>query len=426
MRHFPRTPLAVATAVATATLLAACGSGFDDSDDGGSGEPSEASGGDTGEPASLTVMIGSSGEAETVAVQEATARWADETGNEVEVIPAQDLVQQLQQGFAGGNPPDLFYVSPDRFRMFAEGGSLYPYGDQIEDAEDIYQSLRDAFTYEDELYCAPKDGGVHALVIDTEAWAAAGLTEADYPQDWDQLASVAQTLTADGRVGLAFTGDYNPVGSFMLAGGGFFVNDDQTEVTADTPENLATLEYLEQNMDAGSFAFAPNIDAAWGGEALGSGKSAMTIEGAWIVGALQNDFPDRQWTAVPMPAGPGGQASTAFTNCWGIAADSENQAAAVDLVNFLIAPEEQQAFAEAFGPIPSRAGLADWNAETFPEKAAFAEGMETARSQVAVPGFESVLADFNTQLEGMAAGTVTPEQALQALQTNGEAVLTQE
>lgn len=123
---------------------------------------------------------------------------------------------------------------------------------------------------------------------------------------------------------------------------------------------------------------------------------------------------------------PGGPAATAFTNCWGIAADSENQAAAVDLVNALAGPEQQQTFAEAFGPIPSRASLADWNAETFPEKAAFAEGMETARSQVAVPGFESVLADFNTQLEGMAAGTVTPEQALQALQTNGEALLAQE
>ncbi|SEE31665.1 sugar ABC transporter substrate-binding protein [Jiangella alba] len=421
--QFPRTPLAVATAVAAATVLAACGSGFDDDDDAAGDDA--ATGGTEG-GASLTVMIGSSGEAETVAVQDATAQWAEETGNEVEVIPAQDLVQQLQQGLAGGNPPDVFYVSPDRFRMLAEGGSLYPYGDQIDDADDIYQSLRDAFTYEDELYCAPKDGGVHALVIDTEAWAAAGLAEGDYPQDWDGLAAAAQALTADGRVGLAFTGDYNPVGSFMLAGGGFFVNDDQTEVTADTPENLATLQYLKDNMDAGTFAFAPTIDAAWGGEALGSGKSAMTIEGAWIVGALQNDFPERQWTAVPMPAGPGGPAATAFTNCWGIAADSENQAAAVDLVNALAGPEQQQTFAEAFGPIPSRASLADWNAETFPEKAAFAEGMETARSQVAVPGFESVLADFNTQLEGMAAGTVTPEQALQALQTNGEALLAQE
>ncbi|TDD73155.1 extracellular solute-binding protein [Jiangella aurantiaca] len=421
MRQFARIPLPAATAVAAATLLAACGSGFDDDGDDAGSEATGATGG-----GSLTVMIGSSGEAETVAVQDAAARWAEESGTEVEVIPAQDLVQQLQQGFAGGNPPDVFYVSPDRFRMFAEAGSLYPYGDQIEDADDIYQPLRDAFTYEDELYCAPKDGGVHALVIDTEAWAAAGLTEADYPQNWDDLAAAAQALTTDGRVGLAFTGDYNPVGSFMLAGGGFFVNEEQTEVTADTPENLATLEYLKQNMDAGTFAFAPNIDAAWGGEALGSGKSAMTVEGAWIVGALQNDFPDRRWTAVPLPAGPGGQASTAFTNCWGIAADSENQTAAVELVNFLMSPEEQQTFAEAFGPIPSRSSLSDWNAETFPEKAAFAEGMENSRTQVAVPGFESVLADFNTQLEGMAAGTVTPEQALQTLQTNGEAALAQE
>ncbi|TDE11792.1 sugar ABC transporter substrate-binding protein [Jiangella asiatica] len=425
MRHFALTHYrvrALTAAVAAAALVTACGSSYDDDDDAaGDGDGSASAGG-----GSLTVMIGSSGEAETRAVQDATARFTEETGTEVEVIPAQDLVQQLQQGLAGGNPPDAFYVSPDRFRMLAEGGSLYPYGDRIEDVDDFYPSLRDAFTYEDELYCAPKDGGVHALVIDTDAWAAAGLAEADIPRTWDDLAQVAQTLTTDGRVGLAFTGDYNPVGTFMLAGGGFFLNDDQTEVTADTPENLATLRYLEENLDAGTFAFAPTIDAAWGGEALGSGKSAMTVEGAWVVGALQTDFPGRNWMAVPMPDGPGGSGSTAFTNCWGIAEASENKDAAVDLVNFLVSAEEQQTFAEAFGPIPSRSSLAGWNAETYPEKAAFAEGLDSSRSQVAVPGFESVLADFNTQLEGMAAGTVTPEQALQALQTNGEALLAQE
>lgn len=404
---------AVAPAAA-ALLLAGCGGGFggDDGDD----DPAQIGG-------NLTVMIGSSGPAETQAVQAAAARFTDATGTQVEVIPAQDLVQQLQQGFVGGAPPDVFYVSPDRFQLYAEGGSLFPYGDQIEDVDDFYPALRQAFTYQDQLYCIPKDGGAHALVIDTDAWAEAGLTDADIPRTWPDLTRVAEQLTTDDRVGLAFNGDFNTVGTFLLGGGGFYVDPAQTQVTADTPENAATLQFILDNIEAGVFAFVADVDAGWGGEAFGTGKSAMTVEGSWIAGALDADWPDRNWMAVPMPQGPGGPAVGAFTNCWGIAQQSDNQQAAVELVRHFIAPAEQQAFMQAFGPHPSRASLAQWAADQSPEQAAFAAGLANGRTQVAIPGFDSVLTDFNAQLEAMRLGDVTPQEALATLQENGEAVL---
>jgi multiple sugar transport system substrate-binding protein len=409
-----RTLLAAASVAALA--LAGCGEGFDEGDDEA---PQQQTGG------SLTVMIGSSGEAETQAVQAAAQRFTDATGTEVEVIPAQDLPQQLQQGFAGGEPPDVFYVSPDRFRLYAEGGSLYPYGDQIEDADDFFPALRQAYTYEDQLYCIPKDGGAHALVIDTDAWEEAGLTDADLPQSWDDLVAVAEQLTTDDRVGLAFNGDYNAVGTFLLAGGGYYVNEDQSEVIADTPENVATLEFIQENIEAGTFAFAADVEAGWGGEAFGTGRAAMTVEGAWIAGAISADWPDRNWQAVEMPAGPGGQGVGAFTNCWGIAQQSDNQAGAVELVKHFVAPEEQQAFMQAFGPTPSRVSLEPWAAQEQPEKAAFASGLSNSRTQVAIPGFDSVLNDFNAQLQAMALGDVTPADALATLQENGQAVVDQ-
>ncbi len=403
-------PRRLLPALMSAVVLAGCGSGFDD-------EPEQTD--------ELTVMIGSSGEAETAAVEAAVQRWSEESGISVEVIPAQDLNQQLGQGFAGGNPPDIFYLGPDRFRQYAEGGSLYPYGDQITDYEDFYPALRDSYTYDGELYCVPKDFGTHALVINVDMWEAAGLTEDDIPTTWEELTEVATRLTNEDHIGLAFTGDYNPVGTFMLAGGGWFLNEDNTAVTADTPENLATLEYLNTNIQAGIFAFATSIDTGWGGEAFGTGAAAMTVEGPWIIGALNNDFPDINWRVVEMPAGPGGQGTTVFSNCWGIAANSGNHEAAVDLVDHLVSPEEQQAFAEAFGALPSRSSLESWVASEFPEQAAFSAGVRYARGPVPVVGFDSVLADFNTGLEAMVAGGATPQEVLAQLQRNGEEVLTQ-
>jgi len=406
--RIPRPTLVLAAVLVTVAAGAGCGDGFEETPAQGDGK--------------LTILFGSSGEAETGALKDAAQRWATQSGKQAEAIPAQDLVQQLGQGFAGGTPPDVFYVGPDYLRQYAKGGSLYAYGDQLDDADDFFPALRDTYTYEDKLYCAPKDLSAHALVINTAMWQQAGLTDADIPTTWDELATVARTLTTPEHVGLAFTGDHNPVGTFMLQGGGWFMNEDDTEVTADTPENLATLEYLKANLDAKVFAFAKTIDAKWGGEALGTGKAAMTIEGGWITGAMQKDYPQVQWKAVEMPAGPGGKGTTVFSNCWGIAEASGDKEAAVDLVKFLTSADEQKRFATAFGATPSRQSLGEWNAQEFPASAAF-NNADDAHGPVTAPGFASVLAEFNTGLEGIAAGTAQPAQVLADLQRNGEEAL---
>src|SRR5258708_39123244 len=92
---------ATASAMCGAFLLAGCSSNF------GSNSSAQQ---DTKGKQSLTVMIGSSGDAETNAVKAAASAWAKQTGNTVTVVPAQNLDQQLGQALAGGKPPDIFYV----------------------------------------------------------------------------------------------------------------------------------------------------------------------------------------------------------------------------------------------------------------------------------------------------------------------------
>jgi multiple sugar transport system substrate-binding protein len=389
---------------------AACG----DDDDGGGG-------GASGEAGSLQVMIGSSGEAETAAVTAAAERFTEDTGIDVEVIPAQDLAQQLTQGFAGGSPPDVFYVDPIQTQQFAD--SLYPYGSQIGDLDDFRPELVESYTIDGEVYCVPKDGGALALIVNDTAWQEAGLTEDDYPETWEDLATVAQTLTTGDQVGLAFNADRHIAGTFMQQAGGWFVNDDLTEATADTPENAEALAYMQDNLVDGGFRFVTQIEAGWGGEAFGTGKAAMTIEGPWIIGALATDYPDIDWTAVELPAGPAGPGTMQFSNCWGVAADSSDTDAAVQLVEHLTSAEEQQAFTEAFGPTPSRVSLEEWHQETHPEAVAFNAGVEYSRAPVPLPSFTSALDDFNSQLPDLGSGATTPEDVLARLQTNEEAAL---
>lgn len=414
-RHSARRLAGIVTMAATgAVVLAGCGgSGFDED---------QSEGGDTSLTASddsLTILIGSSGEAETTAVEEAVAAWSEESGVNASVQVANDLAQQLSQGFAAGSPPDLFYLSTDQIAGFAGNGSLTAYGDELSNKDDFYPSLVENFTIDDEFYCAPKDFSTLALAINTDLWEAAGLTDDDIPTTWEELEAVAETLTADGTVGLAFGAEYQRIGTFMAQAGGGLVVDGAA--AADSPENVEALEYVKENLEAGTFAYAADVGAGWGGEALGRGLAAMVIEGNWIGGAMSNDFPDVNYAVAELPAGPGGQGTLQFTNCWGMAADSPNQQAALELVEYLTSADQQLAFSEAFGPMPSVASAADAWSEANPDLTAFLTGAEYAQFPPNAAGASDVIADFNAQLETLKSGD--PASILESVQGNLAAVV---
>jgi len=413
-----RTALPLALLTTGALTLTACGggSGFDeDADTGGGGDETPA------ETSELTLLIGSSGDSETDAVTAAVDAWALESGIDATVTVASDLNQELSQGFAAGSPPDVFYQSTDQLAGYASNGSLWAYGSELASADDFYPSLVENFTYDGELFCAPKDFSTLALVINTDAWAAAGLTDADVPTDWDGLAAAAAALTTDTQVGLSFGPEYQRLGVFMAQAGGGLISQDGTTAIADSPENLEALTYVQQMLVDGVLAFPSAIDSGWGGEAFGSGRAAMTIEGNWIMGALRNDYPDVPFLVAELPAGPAGQGTLQFTNCWGIAADSPNQQAALELVEFLTSTEQQAGFAEAFGVMPSVLSAGDDFRTAFPDQVAFLDSAEFAIGMPTVQGASDVIGDLNGQIEGLATADLAG--LLTSVQTNMQAVL---
>jgi multiple sugar transport system substrate-binding protein len=406
-----RTTLALTACLTAAGLTAACGgSGFDDS----AGADQQTSG-----PASLTVMIGSSGQAETDAVQAALDAWEKDSGNTAELVAATDLNQQLSQGFASGEPADVFYVGSDLFAGYAEQGSLLPYASDLENADDFYPNLKEAFTYDDEFVCAPKDFSTLGLVINTAAWQAAGLSDADVPTTWDELHQVAQKLTTGDQTGLVTSPEFQRLGAFMTQAGGGLVTDGAA--TADDPANVEALSFVKSMLADGSMKFAADVGAGWGGEAFGTGKAAMTIEGNWIAGAMSADYPDVDYKVVALPAGPEGKGTLSFTNCWGVAQESANQAAAIDLVEYLTSTEQQMEFARAFGVMPSVQSAADDFAKEFAQLAAFVEQADVATTVPNQAGVSDVIGDLNAQLETLASSD--PAQILSGVQSNLEAAL---
>ena len=413
----PGRMLALGTIVTIAALgLTACGSGF-------SAGSTPAGGAKlTSGKAPLSVLIAPSGPAEKNAVVSAVGDWSRSSGTKATVIAATDLSQQLAQGFASGKPADVFYLGSGDLAGYAKNGNLLAYGDLLSNKSDFYPALVKSFTVNNTFYCAPKDFSTLGLVINEDMWKQAGLTDADIPTTWAQLTTVAAKLTGAGHVGLAMSPQYERLGAFMAQAGGTITNAAGTTATADSPDNVKALTYVQGLLKDGSAAFSTDQGTGWGGESFGKGLAAMTVEGNWITGALQTDYPNIHYKVAELPAGPAAKGTLQFTNCWGIAKDSPNQAAALKLVEKLTSTSDQLAFSKQFGVLPSiQSAATTWKKQN-PALVPFLDSVKFAQGVPNQVGSADVITAFDSQLATLKSDD--PATLLGTFQKNFQAVLT--
>jgi multiple sugar transport system substrate-binding protein len=408
-----------ALAAGLLALTAACSAGGSSAASGSSGA------GSTG-PASkapLTLMFGSSGPAETSAVKAAAAAFTKSSGIPVTVVAASNLSQQVQQGFAGSQPPDVFYLDPSTLQSYAKDGVLDAYPSSLANAGDFSPALKDAFTYKGTFTCAPKDASTLALYINTQDWTAAGLGAP--PANWSQLQADAQKLTTGGRAGLVIDQGHSGIDEFLYQNGGTVLSADGTQVQLDSPQNVQALTFLKGMLTKGSLKFPSQINASYSGAAFGENKAAMDIIGNWENGALQSSYPNIKFQVVPLPAGPAGtHATISFTNCWGVPKQSKNLAGAIDFVKFLTTSSQEMTFAKAFGVIPSLQSAQAQYVKAFPQDAVFVQELAYAHPDIAIGGATQALSAYDSALQQLASGD--PASILKSAQTNLQAVVTQD
>ncbi|BDA64591.1 sugar ABC transporter substrate-binding protein [Actinomyces capricornis] len=371
------------------------------------------------EESSLVLLVESSGQAETAVLRDAVEAFTDETGIAVALQVATDLDQELSQGLAGDNPVDVFHLTPELLAAHAGAGSLHPYGDQLTIKDDLFPSLVAAATYRGVFYGAPTPAATLALFINTDLWATAGLTEADYPTTWEELEQVGSAFAGGQGVGLVLGPQYSRLGAFMVqAGGG--LTDAEGAITANSEGSVAGLAQVKSLLEAGAATLAPDLEASSGGEAFGAGQAAMTIESSALAGALASQHPELGYAVVELPAGPAGQGSLQFSRVYGIAEASARKEAAIALVEFLTSAEQQASLAAASGAVPSSMSAATSWSKDHPDLAAFSAAVPYAVGMPALAGATDVLSDLDAQLAGLAGAE--PRAILDTIQVDLEAV----
>jgi multiple sugar transport system substrate-binding protein len=417
-----KTALTALTALAAGlvTLTTACSSSNGFNSAGSSTSPSTQS---TASKTQLTLMFGSSGTAETSAVQAAAKAFTKQSGIPVQVIPAANLTQQVAQGFAGGQPPDVFYLDPLTFQSYAKDGVLDAYPSSLPSAHGFSPALQQAFTYKSTFTCAPKDASTLALYVNTADWTQAGLGAP--PANWSQLQADAKKLTAGGRVGLVIDQTHSGMDEFFYQNGGTVTNAAGTQVELDSPQNVQALTFLKSMLTQGVMKLPSQLNAGFSGQAFGENKAAMDIIGNWENGEIQADYPGIKFKVYPLPAGPAGpHATLSFTNCWGVPKQSKNLAGAIEFVKFLTTPQQEMTFAKAFGVIPSLQSAQQQYVQAFPQYSAFVQELPYAHPDIAIAGATQALGAFDSALAQLPSGD--PATILKTAQQNLQAVVNQD
>ncbi|MDH4308570.1 MAG: extracellular solute-binding protein, partial [Acidimicrobiia bacterium] len=356
------------------------------------------------EGAALKLWGWSSSDAENQALSDLVASFNEETGAAAEFQPQAEYDATLQAALAGGEPPDVFYVDSFKLPDLASEGILAPIPDgAVDDPSDIYPALRDAFTFDGTWFCPPKDFSTLALVYDPAALEDAGVA---VPTTWEELSVAAATLTTGtveeiaagtGQAGLAMGVEYPRWGVFLFQNGVALTDDAVTEVALDNDQARESLQFVADLYASGAAIKPQSVDAGWAGEAFGQGKAAMTIEGNWIVGYLQDTFPDKQFAVAELPVGPAGPGTFAFTVCYGVPQNAANPDASWALVNYLTDAKGALAWTSAFNVMPARASISDDWLSPRPELQPFLDGAEYARRWALKPGANDLVGVFNEQ-----------------------------
>lgn len=288
---------------ATATLaLASCGFGGSGSDGGGDG----GDGGST----TLDLLVPSYSD-NTKGLWEDVIEGFEEANPNItvklEVQSWDNLESVVATKVQSGEAPDIYNGGP--FAGFAADELLYDVEEVT--SPETFSDFEETFIKNEQLegttYALPFIASARALFVNDDLLDQAGV---EAPTDWDSLLDAATKVS---ELGGGVAGYGMPLGSeeaqaeaavWLWGGGGSF--GDESEITIDTPENLAGAEQIKKMIDAGATQADPgSTQRSPLMDIFIQGKIGMQVGLPPTVGQIEETNPELNYSVVPIPTKDG-------------------------------------------------------------------------------------------------------------------------
>lgn len=278
-------------------------------------------------------------------------------------------------------------------------------------------TLRGA-TDNEKVWGLPETAGFHLLLYYNKA-----LVDTP-PATTAQLSEQAARLTHDNQWGLGVN-SFDPLWVIpWLAAYDGELTDAANQPTLNTPAMTQALT-LFYNWQAGPDAIAPVLTLDQMQTGFLNGDIAMMINGDWAVGELRATQ-KINWGVAPLPAVGSGDdnrpaAPLVLAKYWAInrQASGDKALAATAFAEFVTRPERQLAWAAKFGTMPTqRAALSDPLITTDAIRRVSAAQLLAGQVLPLRVNANVLLDAMRGPLQTMMAGSLSPQDAAQQMQTN--------
>jgi raffinose/stachyose/melibiose transport system substrate-binding protein len=355
---------------------------------------------------------------------------------EITVLGNEAFKTMLTTVMQSGEPPDIFQSwGGGVMNEYATAGLLK---DITADLDADGGAWRNTFApgalgvyaYNDKNYGVPWDMGMIGFWYNKALFAQAGIDAP--PTTWTEFLEDVKALKAAGITPLALgEGDKWP-GMHMWAylatrigGEDAFVKAASRQGSFADPAFVQAGEKLQELMALEPFQDG-FLGATYGDEAtaVGNGKAAMELMGQWAPAVEKDNSEDKKglgdnlgFFPFPMVEGGAGDPNDAVGGGNGFAIGKNASPEAVDFVKYLTSAESQKRLAEIGVAIPvvkgGEAGLKDPLMITLQQTFAKAKYFQLYYDQYLPPAMGEVIKD---SVQGIFAGTLSPEEAAQAIE----------
>ena len=344
---------------------------------------------------------------------------------EVETIGYNDYFTQMQTRVAGGTAPDCYELNIENFAAYANKGLLAEISGV--DVSGLNETALNAFNVKGVQYGLPESFSNVVLIYNKDLFDQAGVAypTADWTQDDLQAAAEAIRALGDDIFGIWQPITYNEFFKVAAQYGGALLNEDKTEFTINSPENIRAAQALVDRVLVSNVQ--PNT-AQQGGmgdwDMFMSGRLGMIPTGIWAFQTFTENC-GFDWDIAVEP-GSTRKATHFFSNCVVLNPESKNrEAAAIWLAWLTSSTKSAEIRLEAGWDLPALSdmdALASYLEITPPEnrEAVF----ESLNYLVLPPVIEdyALMSDIiGRYLAAAADGTMTVEDALNAAQADCEA-----
>ncbi|MEU5955740.1 sugar ABC transporter substrate-binding protein [Streptomyces sp. NPDC047525] len=404
----------VATALATAFAVTACGS---------------SAGGEVAADKKQTLTVWAMG-AEGEKLVDVAKEYEKANPNiTVKVTPVGwDVAhQKLVAAAAAGKMPDVAQMGGSYMGEFAELGVLEPVDTKTFDEKDFFPAGWQQGEVEGEAYGVPWYVDTRVLYYRTDLAKKAGITKA--PSDWKGLRAMASALQdkADSKWGIYM----QPRGldtvqsfyPFLYSAGGEIVDKDGTPVI-DSPAAVKAFkeygDYVKQGLSMKSSQ--PGYDPL---KDFNTGDVPMFFSGPWISTLIKDQYPDLKgkWAVAPVPADKT-STSMAGGSSLVVSKDSSHKAAAKEFIKYLTDAKGQTDWFERTSDLP--ANTEAWKTGELadsPSLQVFKKQMETAKSSPTLANWTEVTSKVDAAVESVTQGKASPEDAAKKAKSEIESLV---